>query len=44
MHKPCTAALKQYVLFVLLVTLEKLTFVELFIMQASDSILLVFCF
>lgn len=37
MHKPCTAALKQYVLFVLLVTLEKLTFVELFIMQASDN-------
>lgn len=37
MHKPCAAALKQYVLFVLLVTLEKLTFVELFIMQASDN-------
>lgn len=37
MNKPCAAALKQYVLFVLLVTLEKLTFVELFIMQASDN-------
>lgn len=38
MHKPCAAALKQYVLFVLLVTLQKLTFVELFIMQASGNI------
>lgn len=37
MHKPCAAVLKQYVMFVLLVTLEKLTFVELFIMQASDN-------
>lgn len=38
MHKPCAPALKQYVLFVLLVTLQKLTFVELFIMQASGNI------
>lgn len=37
MHKPCVAALKQYVLFVLLVTLQKLTFVELFIMEASGN-------
>jgi len=37
MHKPCAAVLKQYVLFVLLVTLEKLIFVELFIMQVSDN-------
>lgn len=37
MHKPCATALKQYVLFVLLVTLQKLTFVELFIMQASGN-------
>lgn len=38
MHKPCAAALKQYILFVLLVTFQKLTFVELFIMQASGNI------
>lgn len=37
MHKLYPAALKQHVLFVLLATMEKLTFVELFVMQASDD-------